>query len=225
MPDRDAARPPHERRPVTARRAAVVIVALLVLALTWALAADGQVAGWEASVFRALNQGPGWLQPPLWVVMQFGALGGATVVAVATWVITRDWRPALAVGAAAAVAWSLARVVKEIVERGRPAALLRDVQLPGTTASGYGFVSGHSAVAFAMATVLAPLLPRPWRWTPFVLATAVALARMQVGVHLPLDVLGGAAVGVAVGAVVDALLDPRPRTTDTDDTPAQGASA
>jgi undecaprenyl-diphosphatase len=45
------------------------------------------------------------------------------------------------------------------------------------------------------------LLPARWRWIPVVLAVLVALARVFVGVHFPLDVLGGAALGVAVGAL------------------------
>jgi membrane-associated phospholipid phosphatase len=36
----------------------------------------------------------------------------------------------------------------------------------------------------------------------------VALARMYVGAHLPLDVLGGAGLGLAVGGVTRLLLPP-----------------
>ena len=40
-----------------------------------------------------------------------------------------------------------------------------------------------------------------WRWIVVGAAGFVCLARMYVGAHLPLDVVGGAALGVAVGAI------------------------
>jgi glycosyltransferase 2 family protein len=66
---------------------------------------------------------------------------------------------------------------------------------------GAGYVSGHTAVAFALATVVAPLVPRGWRWAPFALAAVVGLSRIYFGAHLPLDVIGGAGLGVVCGAV------------------------
>ena len=51
-----------------------------------------------------------------------------------------------------------------------------------------------------IATVTAPWLPHRWRWVLWALAAAVCLARVYVGAHMPLDVIGGAALGVAVGA-------------------------
>jgi undecaprenyl-diphosphatase len=66
---------------------------------------------------------------------------------------------------------------------------------------GAGYVSGHTAVAFALATVVAPLVPRGWRWAPFALATVVGLSRIYFGAHLPLDVIGGAGLGLVCGVV------------------------
>jgi membrane-associated phospholipid phosphatase len=39
------------------------------------------------------------------------------------------------------------------------------------------------------------------RWVLVVLAALVGLGRVYVGAHLPLDVIGGAALGVAAGGV------------------------
>jgi undecaprenyl-diphosphatase len=41
----------------------------------------------------------------------------------------------------------------------------------------------------------------------FVLATLNAMARVYLGAHNPLDVVGGAAVGLAIAAVLDLVLD------------------
>jgi glycosyltransferase 2 family protein len=65
--------------------------------------------------------------------------------------------------------------------------------------TGLGFVSGHSAVAFALATTLAPELPRGARIAPLALAAVVAGGRVYAGAHLPLDVVGGIGMGVIGG--------------------------
>jgi len=70
------------------------------------------------------------------------------------------------------------------------------------------FPSGHATIAFACATVLAWKVPR-LAFPAFVLAGAIAWSRVYVGVHWPLDVLGGAIIGLAVGSVTLALVGRR----------------
>jgi undecaprenyl-diphosphatase len=80
----------------------------------------------------------------------------------------------------------------------------------GADAVGRGFVSGHAATLAALATVAWPWLGRRGRVVVAVLVVVVCLTRVYVGAHLPLDVVGGAGLGVAVGGVVR-LLFGRPR--------------
>ena len=102
--------------------------------------------------------------------------------------------------------WLAARWIKDQVGRGRPADLLPDVHLRGHHDSGLGFVSGHAAVAVAIATMIVPYLGRRARWVAVAVAVGVCLSRMYVGAHLPLDVVGGAALGWAAGSLVHLLL-------------------
>jgi len=67
------------------------------------------------------------------------------------------------------------------------------------------FPSGHAATAFACATVLA-CWDRRLAVPAFVLAAAIAWSRVYVGVHWPLDVLGGAVLGVLVAIALLRLL-------------------
>ena len=97
--------------------------------------------------------------------------------------------------------WLLAKVVKDAFPRGRPGAILEEATLRGIGAGGRGYPSGHAAVSAASSFGLWAYLPRRWRWVPVGLTGIVCLARVYVGAHLPLDVVGGAALGVATGAL------------------------
>jgi membrane-associated phospholipid phosphatase len=165
----------------------------------------------EAGVFRLVNDLPSLPFAVVWVPMQ---LGNFLVVPVAVLValLARRWRLALGLALAGGGVYALAKVVKHYVLRGRPDTLLEDVLVRGATPHGLGFVSGHIGVVTALALVAAPWLPRWGRWALVAAVVAVFLSRMYVGAHLPLDMVGGAGLGLAVGAAVRLLLGrPRPR--------------
>ena len=71
--------------------------------------------------------------------------------------------------------WLAARWIKDQVGRGRPVDLLDNVHLRGHHDSGLGFVSGHAAVAVAIATLIVPYLPRRVRWVALVVAALVCV--------------------------------------------------
>ena len=52
-----------------------------------------------------------------------------------------------------------------------------------------------------------PVLPRRWGVLAIVLAVGNGLARVYLGAHNPLDVVGGAAIGLIIAAVLDMILD------------------
>jgi membrane-associated phospholipid phosphatase len=159
----------------------------------------------ETDLFRLANDLPTALFPAFWVVMQAGnvlAVGVASVVVAAT---RRFWLAANLAITGVGV-WLVARWIKDQVGRGRPADLLEGVHLRGTHDSGLGFVSGHAAVAVAIATLVAPYLGRRARWVAVAVAAGTCISRLYVGAHLPLDVVGGAALGWAAGSLVHLLL-------------------
>jgi len=65
----------------------------------------------------------------------------------------------------------------------------------------WSFPSAHAANAAAVAVVLTGWYPR-WRIAFGVLAFLIGYSRIYVGVHYPLDVLGGWALGILCGIVV-----------------------
>lgn len=167
----------------------------------------------ERAMFHALNGLPQFLYPPLWVLMQLGNLL-ALPLAAAISAGTRRFRLALALLAMTPAKLWLAQVIKDNVHRERPGALISDVTRRGdVSATGAAFVSGHAIVAFALATVVSPYLTRPWRFVCWGLAALVCLGRVYVGAHFPLDVMGGAAVGWALGSVANLVIG-IPATSD-----------
>jgi glycosyltransferase 2 family protein len=156
----------------------------------------------ERRLFGAVNRLPDGLQVPAWAVMQAGALGAAPVAAAIAHRCGRD-RLARRLVVGATATWCLSKVVKRFVRRPRPAALIVDAQRRGRDQSGLGFVSGHAAVAAGMCAAAVGELGPVGRSAATATAVSVALARMYIGAHLPLDLVGGAALGIAVDAVLE----------------------
>ena len=211
-----------ERRPTDLIWLVTGAVVLLLCALP--VHAD-RVGGLEADLFRLVNDLPSVPFTVVWVPMQLGNLLVVPAAVLAA-LAFRRWRLAGGLALAGAGVYVLAKVVKRFVERGRPSDVLDDVVVRGAAPHGLGFVSGHIAVVTSLALVAWPWLPRWGRWAAGLAVAAVFFTRMYVGAHLPLDMVGGAALGVAVGALVRLLLgvparDPAP----ADDTAATAPDA
>jgi undecaprenyl-diphosphatase len=74
------------------------------------------------------------------------------------------------------------------------------VHVVGKCGGKYGFTSGHSGNSFAIATFMFFLLrPKKIFYWLFFWAALVAYSRIYNGVHYPLDVLGGALLGITFG--------------------------
>jgi undecaprenyl-diphosphatase len=170
---------------------------LAVVGLLYLVAGHDTPPRWEHDVVDAMTRIPRVLGAPMEVVMQLGSRGLVYVLALVAWAITRRWFAGVQVLVAGLLTgWGVDRL-KDWSGRPRPAGVhIRD------HVGGAGFPSGHTATAFAVAVVFAAWLPTRWRAVPLVLAAVVGLARMYVGAHYPLDVLGGAAWGGAVGLAI-----------------------
>jgi undecaprenyl-diphosphatase len=200
------------RQPALTRRpgdAALVVLGAIVLVLAAQPVHRTSLSPAEAAVFRVLNGTTVLPFVLVWTVMQ---LGNVLVVPTAALLAAafRRWWLAVELLVAGGGTYLVAKVVKRVVPRGRPGSLLSDVVIRGAEAHGLGFVSGHAATLAALATVAWPWLGRRGRVACVVLVVVVGLTRVYVGAHLPLDVVGGAGLGVAVGGCVRLVLG-RPR--------------
>ena len=111
--------------------------------------------------------------------------------------------------AALALAVLLATIVadyalKPAFDRVRPFVASPAVLVIGGRPHDASFPSGHAANAFASALILSTTVPRGRIvWWP--VAAAIAYSRIYLGVHYPLDVIGGAFVGLVCAALVIAV--------------------
>ncbi len=147
---------------------------------------------------------PYWRSKYLWaplylfllcfLLINFGRKGGFLVVTALLTIVIADTVSS--------------QLLKKQVQRLRPCRteqLAQDLHLLVPCGSGYSFPSSHATNHFALALLLIVTLRRRFRWIVFPLllwAASIALGQVYVGVHFPLDVIGGALLGTAIGSAM-----------------------
>jgi undecaprenyl-diphosphatase len=179
----------------------LAVLALVALVVLSASVHRNSISGIERDLFKAVNAHTVLPYFVVWAGMQFGNLFVIPVVAAAATVARRPRLGASLLVAGAAMYFA-SKWVKSRIKRGRPPALIGDVVIRGAAPHGLGFVSGHAAVATALALVAWPWFGRRGKTIVVAGAVFVAFARVYVGAHLPLDVVGGAALGASAAGLV-----------------------
>ena len=181
------------------------------------VAAKRGVPPWEHRTYRAINDLPDALAPFVWPPMQFGSFPSPFALGALAYWRNRRPEPAASIIAAGFAAWITAKGVKKLVGRGRPHDYDSETNLRLWTEidGSLGFVSGHAAVAVASAGIIHRYVSPSLGVAAYGLAAVVGFSRIYAGAHLPVDVLGGAALGVLVSESVIAakLLVPADRVS------------
>lgn len=133
--------------------------------------------------------------------MQFASALGYGAVAAAIglglWAVgATTGRPRLArVGLIAILAVGVSGALTDLLK------LFFELPRPSPWHSAYGFPSGHTTIAFALAAVLGHAAPSA---APFLylLAVLTGVARLYLQAHFTIDTIGGAVVGIVVGLVL-----------------------
>ena len=177
------------------------IIGLVLLTISAYVAHKHQLTGLQASLFHNINNEnlPSvFTTAAKWITEGLGA-GYAIAACILISLIFKKFKLAwqfLFVTAGAGVVADL--ILKPLVKEPRPFALLKGTNLHTRVfESDLGFPSGHATEATAMALMLWFILPSRWRWLSVLWILLVGWSRLYLGVHTPIDILGGIGVGLA----------------------------
>lgn len=147
-----------------------------------------------------------WLTPLMVGLSTLGNVGMIWIIIAIGLILTRrrdDRRCGILILLALAVTFIIVnRILKNMVGRVRPFAIDPAIVPLVSPPKDFSFPSGHTAGAFAAATVIALGMPKGWGIPALILAFAIGLSRIYLGVHFPSDVAMGAIIGSIIGGVV-----------------------
>jgi len=186
-------------------------VSALVIAITYWLAVQPRAAEVQTGFVEWINNPPQPLGALLAVTNSLFRPVPLAVLALILfgWMMfTARGRSRWEVLRAIAIGFLLAEVIAQILKRvagqTRPTAAIPGLDVHGYPKDPYGnaYPSAHTSVVVGLVTALWPWLTWPQRVVGISVAALVALNRLYIGAHWPVDVVGGAAIGLLSGAAV-----------------------
>jgi membrane-associated phospholipid phosphatase len=183
------------------------IVAVLLFGATAAMAYHHGIASWELSLFHSINNWPNSLRTFFLGCTLFPESMWTAAVAVVLAFVFRMYRLSWRLAVAFIGGYGFAFIAKHVIGRGRPFEMFHDVHQRASE-SGMGYPSGHTMMITILMLAILPYVPGKWRWLLPIPVVLMALSRVYLGVHYPLDVVGGFAVGLGVISFIRILPQP-----------------
>ncbi|HYF96807.1 MAG TPA: phosphatase PAP2 family protein [Patescibacteria group bacterium] len=173
-----------------------LFLALGLFAITVIASRGVDMAGWEITLFQSIYNLPDFLHPVFLIITQMGSIYMLGLLLI-LYLIKKHHHIVLRLLLTGTLAYLVTGVAKDLWGRARPNEILIDVVNLDYVVRGPGFPSGHTALATALALTLMHYLPKKYHWIVPAWIVGVGLSRMYLGIHAPLDILGGFAIGWA----------------------------
>jgi undecaprenyl-diphosphatase len=161
------------------------------------------LSSWDITFFRLINtQGQNyfldWFMPFMTDLKNFTYV----LLVMGIWILWKEKKAGIVflvfVGITLAVTDQFSsHWLKVWVGRIRPCSVLEEVRLLTDCNTSYSFPSSHAVNIFAAAFFLSQPLKKIFP-LPFVIAAIVGYSRIYIGIHYPMDVIGGAAIGLLI---------------------------
>jgi len=164
------------------------------------------ILGWEDRIFLIINHLPhNPITDALALTLSGVGAGGIIWFLLGLWLFVREKKKdtffLLSLLIAGSLSWLIVNIIfKPLISRPRPPLDYLGGILVGNLLSDFSFPSGHATIAWAMAVILSRYEPR-WRGWFYLLAVLISFSRIYLGVHYPLDVVGGAFLGWIIGSL------------------------
>lgn len=187
---------------ITAKIFTITLIGGFVLfLLSWYIVAGGQISSLETAIFRLFNNLPHSVVSVFVIVTYLGSIFALLAITAALVAIKKHYW-AIQVFLAGFLAWAGANAIKVAQIRERPYDLLPNVHLAEAKDLTAGFPSAHTALITAAVLVLFANETRKIYWLLVLAVVLVSISRMVVGVHAPIDIVGGIGVGLMVGSFI-----------------------
>lgn len=165
---------------------AVVFISLLIPTLLWNHELFLLINGFNSPLFDHILG--------LWT----GFGDGLVITVLVLMVMLFQLRLGLSTAIALVVASLITQILKWALEFPRPPTVFENIHLLAHNLHNYSFPSGHSTTYGVMALLALYLWRKGWgAWAAFVFFIIASYGRIYGGVHFPLDVVVGFAIGMA----------------------------
>jgi undecaprenyl-diphosphatase len=175
---------------------------LVLIFIGWLWAKNGVIDGPELAIFRFFNSSGQIITDAALVITLAGTIWFSTGLAIFM-LFWRRYAFAAEIFIAGVLVSVVAALIKGFDIRLRPFEILSNVHIAGIKYTDMGFPSIHASVITAIAVVVTPRLGSGFRTAAWILVVLVCISRMILGMHAPLDIVGGLGVGIIVGSMIN----------------------
>lgn len=188
----------HHLRPKY--HALIALLSLLTLSISLGYASQQYYAVWETDLLTFVYNWPDLYRPLFLAITILGSSWMVILLSIGSLIYGLK-RLAYKVLINGLVTYFAVSLLKSAAERPRPYGYLDGFESREFYSSGYGFPSGHTAIATVIGITLLPYIPKKYHWAIIFVVALVGLSRIYLGVHAPLDVIGGAALGLLIASL------------------------